>query len=134
FCSGESAALKRESKLLRSLKPKFNRAGVWPGKVQFFAWRLLDQRLELAVMEVPEAGWRRYGPLGCIATELQGALCRLLWLAVNSDRELSSLPVGWAQARFDEKTTLCCGQYTEKVIGLLDAFFWNEAQEFLFWL
>src|SRR2546430_10257052 len=30
FCGTESAALQREAKLLRSLKPKFNRAGVWP--------------------------------------------------------------------------------------------------------
>src|ERR1017187_10418774 len=35
FCPGESAALKRDSKLLRSLKPRFNRAGVWPGKTRF---------------------------------------------------------------------------------------------------
>src|SRR5580698_5102212 len=32
FCADEAAALRRESKLLRALKPKFNRTGVWPGK------------------------------------------------------------------------------------------------------
>src|ERR1700691_4575130 len=35
FCDDESAALQRESQLLRSLKPPFNRAGVWPGKTRF---------------------------------------------------------------------------------------------------
>ena len=35
FCPSEAAALKRESKLLLSLKPRFNRAGVWPGKTRF---------------------------------------------------------------------------------------------------
>src|SRR5215203_2413976 len=39
FCSDESAALQHESKLLRLLKPKFNRAGVWPGKTRFIVWR-----------------------------------------------------------------------------------------------
>ncbi len=50
FCPGEAAALKRESKLLRSLRPKFNRAGVWPGKTRFLAWRLSGQKLELAAV------------------------------------------------------------------------------------
>src|SRR5271166_2887513 len=31
-CVDESAALARESELLRELKPKFNRAGTWPSK------------------------------------------------------------------------------------------------------
>ena len=31
LCYNEAAALKRESKLIRTIKPKFNRAGVWPG-------------------------------------------------------------------------------------------------------
>src|SRR5208282_6301499 len=35
LCRNEAAALVREAKLLRELRPKFNRAGVWPGKAQF---------------------------------------------------------------------------------------------------
>src|ERR1700728_4625135 len=38
FCANEEAALRRESKLLRILRPKFNRAGVWPGKTWFIVW------------------------------------------------------------------------------------------------
>jgi DNA polymerase III subunit epsilon len=34
-CRSESAALTHEARSLRRLKPKFNRAGVWPGKAQF---------------------------------------------------------------------------------------------------
>ena len=30
-CADEPAALAKESELLLALKPKFNRAGVWPG-------------------------------------------------------------------------------------------------------
>ena len=39
LCADEAAALAREAELLRELKPKFNRAGVWPGKPRFLAWR-----------------------------------------------------------------------------------------------
>jgi len=51
FCPTEAAALERESKLLRSIKPRYNRAGVWPGKARFIIWRLKDRRLELGVAE-----------------------------------------------------------------------------------
>src|SRR5215469_12200296 len=40
FCPNEAAALRHESKLLRSLKTRFNRAGVWPGKTRFIVWRM----------------------------------------------------------------------------------------------
>ena len=43
FCATEAAALKHEKKLIRSLKPKFNRAGVWPGKSKFIVWRMVDE-------------------------------------------------------------------------------------------
>ena len=43
LCHNESAALAREASLLRRLKPKFNHAGAWPGKVQFRTWRFTDQ-------------------------------------------------------------------------------------------
>src|SRR5437867_12897189 len=54
FCPGESAALKRESKLLRSLKPRLNRAGGLPGKTRFIVWRFVHEHLEQVVTEVPE--------------------------------------------------------------------------------
>src|ERR1017187_450223 len=47
FCATESAALERDAKLLRSLKPKFNRAGVWPSKTRFIAWRVREEHLDL---------------------------------------------------------------------------------------
>ncbi len=38
-CSDEAAALAKEAELLRTLKPKFNRAGVWAGPPRFLLWR-----------------------------------------------------------------------------------------------
>ena len=94
YCSGESAALKRESKLLRSLKPRFNRVGVWPGKARFLVWREAEDRLELAVTDAPEAGWERYGALGTHARHLRRTLACLLWLAMNPGRAWVELPAG----------------------------------------
>ena len=41
-CADEMAALAREAELLRALKPKFNRAGVWPATPRFLVWRSTD--------------------------------------------------------------------------------------------
>src|SRR5205807_880874 len=49
-CPDESAALAREAQLLRGLRPRFNRAGVWPSVPRFLAWRLSDDGMDLAVM------------------------------------------------------------------------------------
>jgi predicted GIY-YIG superfamily endonuclease len=134
FCPGESAALRRESKLLRSLRPKFNRAGVWPGKTRFLVWRLSGQKLELAAVEVPETGWRRFGPLGSSVCHLRGSLLRLLWLAMNPDRSFAELPAGWAHGNFPEDTAIDCGPSAAEIAGLLDAFFWESSETLVLWL
>ena len=134
FCPGESAALKRESQLLRSLKPKFNRAGVWPGKTKFLVWRLVDEKLELAVAEVPETGWQRFGPMGSGVAHLHGTLARMLWLAMNPARAFNELPAGWAHGRLAEKAIIQCGPAVEKVANDLASFFWEIPDGFLFWL
>ena len=134
FCPGESAALKRESKLLRSLRPRFNRAGVWPGKTKFLVWRTIEQQLELAVTDVPETGWQRFGPMGSGAGHLHGAFARLLWLAMNPTRALVELPTGWAQGRMVELVTIQCGNSAGEVVRVLAAFFWEAADGFTMWL
>ena len=52
-CADEVAALAKEAKLLRELKPKFNRAGVWPGTPRFLVWRVAERTLELAIAQTP---------------------------------------------------------------------------------
>src|SRR6266550_1436992 len=49
----ESTALARESELLRTVRPRFNRAGTWPAPRRFFAWRSVEQQIKLAVAETP---------------------------------------------------------------------------------
>src|SRR5229473_5338119 len=69
-CADESSALARESSLLRALRPRFNRAGAWPGTPRFVTWRVTGEGLDLAVKEAAEPGWHNYGPLGVSAMHL----------------------------------------------------------------
>jgi excinuclease UvrABC nuclease subunit len=134
FCANESSALAREAKLLRSLKPRFNRAGVWPGKTRFIAWRIRGEVLELVVVETPEPGWRRFGPMGSGALHLQRSLTRLMWLAVNPGRAITELPAGWTHGRFMEKALVQCGETIAEAATVLDAYFWGEPDQLLLWL
>jgi len=134
FCPNETSALAREARLLRSLKPKFNRAGVWPGKTRFLVWRMREARLEMTVAETPEPGWQRFGPLGSNAVHMQRALARLLWLALNPGRELTSLPTGWMHGQFMNSTALHCGGSAEEVRAALGTLFWGSPGEFMAWL
>src|SRR5262245_31304115 len=51
LCPNETVALKHEARLIRELKPKFNRAGVWQGKPQFLTWRFAGEIVEFSVHE-----------------------------------------------------------------------------------
>jgi len=134
FCPNEAAALKHESKLLRSLKPRFNRAGVWPGKTKFIAWRITERRLELGMVETPEPDWRRYGPLNGGARGVYRALARLLWLAVNPNRACTELPPRWVQGELAPHVLIDCQDTAAEVATVLAAFFWQSPDELLLWL
>jgi hypothetical protein len=134
FCPTESAALESEAMLLRSLKPKFNRAGVWPGKPRFIVWRAREGHLDLTVLETPGAEWRRFGPIGVLALHLQRMISRLLWLALNPTCSFADLPAGWSRGNFMECTSIQCGELVGEVLALLESYFWCEADPFLAWL
>lgn len=134
FCPTEAAALKHEKKLIRSLKPKFNRAGVWPGRSRFIVWRVNGEHLEITVVETPGAGWQRFGPLGGEASHLQRTIARLLWLVLNPERQLMQLPAGWMRGDFMDSVSLkCCGTAADTVAAL-ENFFWKDPSAFLLWL
>jgi predicted GIY-YIG superfamily endonuclease len=134
FCPTEAAALKHEKKLIRSLKPRFNRAAVWPGKTRFIVWRRMENYLELAVADVPEPAWQRYGPLGAGSHHLHKALSRMLWLALNPNRAYTELPPGWAQGVVAPTVRIDCRESVREVAAVLAAFFWESSDEFLLWL
>ena len=105
-CADEMAALAREAELLRALKPKFNRAGVWPATPRFLVWRWTGQTLELAITETPAIGWQDFGPFGGGVVYLRAALVRLLWYALNPVSGSTTMPHGWLHGRMGAIATL----------------------------
>ena len=95
ICEDEAAALQREAELLLSLKPRFNRAGVWPKPRRFLAWRVRPDGLEPTVTEWPEPDWRWAGPSGAQMAHIHRALVRLLWCQLQPQRGLAGMPAGW---------------------------------------
>jgi len=105
-CADESAALRREAELLLTLKPRFNRAGVWPGPKHFLAWRPRPGGLELAVVPAPEDGWSAVGPFGAQVRHLHRALVRLLWCRFHPDASLAGMPAGWLEGGHGSRVLL----------------------------
>ena len=105
-CADESSALARESELLLHLRPRFNRAGTWPGAPRFVCWRLNEGGLALAVAGERKPAWQSHGPFGSGAIHLRAALVRLLWRALEPTRRLWKMPGGWFDGRHGETTTI----------------------------
>jgi excinuclease UvrABC nuclease subunit len=137
-CQDEPAALARESELLRELRPRFNRAGTWPGTRRFVAWRASEQGFDLAATEAVEPGWRFHGPLGAGALYLRATLGRLCWCALCPDRGLSGMPEGWFQGRLGEivtiPTCLAARSAVEELAQQLSALFAGETESFAAWV
>jgi hypothetical protein len=133
-CADESSALARESELLRSVRPKFNRAGTWPAPPRFFAWRCADQQLHLAVAEAPKSDWRLHGPLGRGAVVLRAVLVRLVWVTVHPQPGVAGLPVGWFQEMPDTETVIPCGPLIQPVASHLEKLLSGQTTEFCDWI
>jgi excinuclease UvrABC nuclease subunit len=63
LCRDENSALAKEAELLRSIRPKFNRAGVWPAKAKSLLWHISETGVHLKIAEVAEPAWQVIGPL-----------------------------------------------------------------------
>lgn len=134
LCRNESEALKREAALIRELKPRFNRAGVWQGRPRFLAWRFTPRAIELSVQETPGPGWERYGPLGAYAPRLRMILAHLLWLALKPASGFREMPHGWAQGALPDVLELDCGDRAGELREALVNAFWGDQAAFLNWL
>jgi len=133
-CPDESSALARESELLLSLRPKFNRAGTWPAKPRFLAWRCLGDKLQMMVIEAPDSGWLVHGPLGSKASALHTVLLRLLWVSFRSESGLSAMPLGWFKGTFAGPTEFVCGSIAAEAEGMLAKIFAGRPEVFLEWI
>jgi hypothetical protein len=134
LCPSESVALKHEARLIRELKPKFNRAGVWPGKPRFLVWRVVEQAVEFSVQETPAVGWDRFGSLGAYAPRLRGSLVRLLWLALNPYHGFHRMPYGWSQGTLVDVASVDCADRVQEVREAVANAFWGCPALFLSWL
>jgi predicted GIY-YIG superfamily endonuclease len=134
LCSNETAALKHEAKLIRELKPKFNRAGVWQGKPQFLVWRFDGSVILFAVRETPPNGWERVGSFGSYAPRLRATLVRLLWLVLNPQKAFHQLPHGWMQNQMPDTVTISCPESASEIRAMLGEAFWGSSTVFLNWL
>ena len=133
-CADEAAALAREAELLRTLKPRFNRAGTWPAPPHFLAWRLTGTRLELEVLTAPEEGGRLFGPLGRGAFAARAALARLWWCALHPRRGMTGLPHGWAGGRFGGAAAVECEAMLPAAAALMEELFAARAETFCQWV
>jgi len=131
-CVDEPQALAREAELLRALKPKFNRAGVWPATPRFLVWRWTGRTLELAITEAPAIGWLVFGPFGSGVVFLRSALVRLLWCALNPASGSTTMPQGWLHGRLGAIATIEANQH--EVDPALTKLFEGDTDWFVAWI
>lgn len=122
-CPDEASALSREAELLRTLRPRFNRAGTWPAKSRLLAWRGRESNMELAIQEQPEEGWETLGMPGSAALALRGWLARAIWCALHPDRGSQELPCGWAHGHFTPIVQFKLAHGCEELISLVREMF-----------
>ena len=134
-CADEAAALAREAELLLALKPKFNRAGVWPATPRWLVWRCTDKKLEFGITEIPNNGWQVFGPFGSGIVYLRAALVRLLWLAINPGATSTDLPAGWVHGQLGEIATVTLQQnYEANLETVLLKLFTGDHEGFKAWI
>lgn len=107
-CTDEASALNREAELLRSLRPRFNRAGTWPGNPKYLLWRKTESAFELAIHAEESANWLGGQKPRNGLVYVRSALARLLWCGLWPERGYAGLPAGWFRGRADEVLVLRC--------------------------
>ncbi|HZR19787.1 MAG TPA: nucleotide excision repair endonuclease [Verrucomicrobiae bacterium] len=132
-CADEPAALAKEAELLRALKPKFNRAGVWPATPRFLVWRWAGRTLELAIAEAPANDWLPFGPFGSGVVFLRAALVRLLWHALNPASGSINMPQGWLHGQMGAIATIEVDN-SEVDLVLTKLFAEGETEGFVAWI
>jgi hypothetical protein len=76
-CPDHAAALLRENRLLRELRPPFNRAQVWPWSAVYLGVRVTEHEVAVRVRRMQESGWEWFGAFPAFAIRAFHALRRL---------------------------------------------------------
>lgn len=134
-CLDEAAALRRESELLLSLRPRFNRAGTWPSSPWYLVLSQTVTHLELAITETPESAWLVYGPRSRRnLIELRTALTRVLWCVLQPQRRLVEMPPGWVHGNFGDRTLVPLADQPMEVLTALGKLFCGGQAAFVEWV
>jgi len=131
LCRSEDAALAKEAMLLRSVRPKFNRAGVWPVKPGSIHWRVEEGAVWLRAGHEAEPGWNKLGPLKG-ARWMKNALARMIWISAHADRGLHGMPAGWLRGGVDEARIECNG--ASEIESLLHALALSGSESLVQWI
>lgn len=102
LCATEVEARLRENELIRTLRPRFNRAGTWPKSARFITVEALTRPPDPPPAEPLPSGFRlqvvgepsgeAYGAFRAGAGFGLAALARLLWLAWHPTDDVTTLP------------------------------------------
>ena len=130
LCRDEAGALAKEAELLRSIRPKFNRAGVWPTKAKSLLWRADELGLHLKIADANEPGWQAIGPLKGVRW-LRLTLARLLWLATHAELGIHGLPAGWHSGKIEETAFIHAGGRSGEQTSLLQSLNETGAQRLI---
>lgn len=137
-CAVESAALAREAELVLALKPKFNRAGVWPATPRFLIWRFDHKKLEPAIAETPTSGWQAFGPFGSGIVYLRAAFVRLLWFALNPESGSTAMPAVRVHGHLGEIASVSDARSSEseflRINTVLTVLFAGNTDGFVAWI
>jgi len=133
LCRDETAALTKEAELLRTMRPQFNRAGVWPAHPQCVAWRFHDGNLTLKITAAAAPDWHILGPVKG-ARWLRLTLARLLWLATRPAQGIRGLPVGWHAGRIEPEAVMTVAASASALEPLLLALKQGGTQLFVSWV
>jgi predicted GIY-YIG superfamily endonuclease len=133
LCRDESAALAKEAELLRSIRPKFNRAGVWPMKPKVLLWRLSESGLHLKIAESIESDWEGIGPLKGVRW-LRLTLARLIWMATHAEAGIHGLPAGWNERKIEEEALIKCNGEAPELAELMKSLNETGTHRFINWV
>ncbi len=95
-CASETEARLLENRLIRTLRPRFNRAGTWPASARFLHLRRETEHasasagLEIRILATPEG--ECYGAFRGGVSRVLAALARLTWFASAGHTDLHALP------------------------------------------
>jgi predicted GIY-YIG superfamily endonuclease len=133
LCRDEVAALTKEAELLRSIRPKFNRAGVWPSQPKRLLWRVAGTGLHLKVAEAAEPEWQSIGPVKGVRW-LRLTLARLFWMATHAETGIHGLPLGWHEGKIEAEARIICGARGSELEVLMKSLNETGTQRLLNWI